>query len=347
MAAAAEQESAGSRLKITEIFFSIQGEAVFSGWPTVFVRLTGCPLRCQYCDTAYAFTGGEWRTFAEIETEIRASRHAVRVRDGRRAARAAALRGAPRRSLRSGFDVSLETSGAHRHLRRRHARGARRRPQDAGIERGAAQPLGEPRAPHAARRREDRDLRSRRLRMGARCARKALVAVPRVFLAELRGAARGQARRLDSRRTVCPCACRCSCTKCSGATCRGADDEPLSGVAVRRARFGDGARDCARARRRVPHAGVRLRPAASRGARRGAARVGIAARRRASRDARVAGRLRRLRAHGQEHRRARAGDGGNSGHVRSGAEHGVSEPGIGVGRGHRRRQDRHRRQRLD
>ena len=73
MAVAAEHESAAARLKVTEIFFSIQGEAVFSGWPTVFVRLTGCPLRCQYCDTAYAFTGGEWRTFTEIETEVRAS----------------------------------------------------------------------------------------------------------------------------------------------------------------------------------------------------------------------------------------------------------------------------------
>src|SRR5205823_6217713 len=62
---------AGQRLKITEIFYSLQGEAAFSGWPTVFVRLTGCPLRCQYCDTAYAFTGGEWRTFAEIEAEVR------------------------------------------------------------------------------------------------------------------------------------------------------------------------------------------------------------------------------------------------------------------------------------
>ena len=47
-----------SRLKITEVFFSIQGEANQVGWPTVFVRLTGCPLRCQYCDTAYAFTEG-------------------------------------------------------------------------------------------------------------------------------------------------------------------------------------------------------------------------------------------------------------------------------------------------
>ena len=48
------------RLKITEIFHSLQGEADSVGIPTVFVRLTGCPLRCQYCDTAYAFHGGEW-----------------------------------------------------------------------------------------------------------------------------------------------------------------------------------------------------------------------------------------------------------------------------------------------
>ena len=71
MTASAAPEMAAERLRVTEIFVSIQGEACFSGWPTVFVRLTGCPLRCQYCDTAYAFTGGEWRTFAEIETEVR------------------------------------------------------------------------------------------------------------------------------------------------------------------------------------------------------------------------------------------------------------------------------------
>src|SRR5215510_12651552 len=52
--------TSGVRLKLTEIFLSIQGEADSVGWPTVFVRLTGCPLRCQYCDTAYAFHGGEW-----------------------------------------------------------------------------------------------------------------------------------------------------------------------------------------------------------------------------------------------------------------------------------------------
>jgi 7-carboxy-7-deazaguanine synthase len=112
MAAAAEQESAGARLKISEIFFSIQGEAVFSGWPTVFVRLTGCPLRCQYCDTAYAFTGGEWRTLAEIEAEVRRHRTPyVCVTGGEPLAqpRSAALLTA---LCDAGFNVSLETSGA-------------------------------------------------------------------------------------------------------------------------------------------------------------------------------------------------------------------------------------------
>lgn len=58
------------RLKISEIFASIQGEADASGWPSVFVRLTGCPLRCTYCDTAYAFSGGEWMDVEDIVTTV-------------------------------------------------------------------------------------------------------------------------------------------------------------------------------------------------------------------------------------------------------------------------------------
>src|ERR1700689_4426138 len=54
------------RLKLTEIFYSLQGEADTVGIPTVFIRLTGCPLRCQYCDTAYAFHGGEWWQVGDI-----------------------------------------------------------------------------------------------------------------------------------------------------------------------------------------------------------------------------------------------------------------------------------------
>ena len=59
------------RLKITEIFRSLQGEADTAGIPTVFVRLTGCPLRCQYCDTAYAFHGGEWATLEDVVQKVR------------------------------------------------------------------------------------------------------------------------------------------------------------------------------------------------------------------------------------------------------------------------------------
>jgi hypothetical protein len=54
------------RLRITEIFYSLQGEADTVGWPTVFIRLTGCPLRCHYCDTTYAYEGGEWLSLADI-----------------------------------------------------------------------------------------------------------------------------------------------------------------------------------------------------------------------------------------------------------------------------------------
>ena len=58
-------------LRITEIFSSLQGESVRVGLPTVFVRLTGCPLRCQYCDTSYAFQGGKMQTLDEIIAQIR------------------------------------------------------------------------------------------------------------------------------------------------------------------------------------------------------------------------------------------------------------------------------------
>lgn len=55
-----------SELRITEIFYSLQGESSTVGWPTVFIRLTGCPLRCTYCDTSYAFKGGSWMSMREI-----------------------------------------------------------------------------------------------------------------------------------------------------------------------------------------------------------------------------------------------------------------------------------------
>ena len=100
------------RLKITEIFHSLQGEADTVGVPTVFVRLTGCPLRCQYCDTAYAFHGGEWWEPAAILARVRefATRY-VCVTGGEPLAQ----KGCTvllTLLCEEGFRVSLETSGA-------------------------------------------------------------------------------------------------------------------------------------------------------------------------------------------------------------------------------------------
>ena len=104
--------ASADRLKITEIFLSLQGEARDAGWPTVFVRLTGCPLRCQYCDTAYAFHGGEWRDIDAILAEVAAYgvRH-VCVTGGEPLAQKRCIT-LLRRLCDAGHDVSLETSGA-------------------------------------------------------------------------------------------------------------------------------------------------------------------------------------------------------------------------------------------
>ena len=100
------------RLRITEIFHSLQGEARSVGWPTVFVRLTGCPLRCVWCDTAYAFEGGTWRTFDEILAEVAGygARH-VCVTGGEPLAQKRCL-DLLARLCDAGYEVSLETSGA-------------------------------------------------------------------------------------------------------------------------------------------------------------------------------------------------------------------------------------------
>jgi 7-carboxy-7-deazaguanine synthase len=101
-----------SRLKITEIFLSLQGEADTVGIPTVFVRLTGCPLRCQYCDTAYAFHGGEWWEIDAILARVRdLQAKYVCVTGGEPLAQKNCLE-LLERLCDAGLRVSLETSGA-------------------------------------------------------------------------------------------------------------------------------------------------------------------------------------------------------------------------------------------
>jgi len=111
-AAASAAPSTSERLKLTEIFLSLQGEARDAGWPTVFVRLTGCPLRCQYCDTAYAFHGGQWWDIDAILAEV--ARHGVRhvcVTGGEPLAQKRCI-ALLVRLCDAGYEVSLETSGA-------------------------------------------------------------------------------------------------------------------------------------------------------------------------------------------------------------------------------------------
>ena len=99
-------------VRLTEIFFSLQGEAARSGLPTVFVRLTGCPLRCTWCDTAYAFTGGNSVSISEVLTRVAQfpTQH-VCVTGGEPLAQKTCL---PLLSALcdAGYDVCLETSGA-------------------------------------------------------------------------------------------------------------------------------------------------------------------------------------------------------------------------------------------
>jgi len=100
------------RIRITEIFYSLQGESTFVGLPTVFVRLTGCPLRCQYCDTEYAFQGGEWQAIdAILDTVAKYKTKYVTVTGGEPLAQKACGELLTQLCDR-GYVVSLETSGA-------------------------------------------------------------------------------------------------------------------------------------------------------------------------------------------------------------------------------------------
>jgi 7-carboxy-7-deazaguanine synthase len=101
-----------SQLRITEIFLSLQGETTFVGLPTVFVRLTGCPLRCGYCDTAYAFSGGRNMALADILGEVAGFGVGhVTVTGGEPLAQPG-VHDLLRSLCDGGYRVSLETSGA-------------------------------------------------------------------------------------------------------------------------------------------------------------------------------------------------------------------------------------------
>jgi 7-carboxy-7-deazaguanine synthase len=106
------QADTGSQLRVSEIFYSLQGETSLVGLPTVFIRLTGCPLRCVYCDTAYAFTGGKKMSLANILRQVAEYRPAyVTVTGGEPLAQKNCL---PMLSALcdAGYQVSLETGGA-------------------------------------------------------------------------------------------------------------------------------------------------------------------------------------------------------------------------------------------
>ena len=113
MSVPAEHVKASDGLKVTELFYSLQGESIYSGIPTVFVRLTGCPLRCSYCDTGYAFTGGRWMSCEQILSGVAsyACDH-VTVTGGEPLAQKRCL-DLLTRLCDAGYKVSVETGGAH------------------------------------------------------------------------------------------------------------------------------------------------------------------------------------------------------------------------------------------
>jgi 7-carboxy-7-deazaguanine synthase len=104
--------SASTTLRISEIFYSLQGESTRVGLPSVFIRLTGCPLRCTYCDTTYAFTGGQTQTLSEIIKEAASySTPYICVTGGEPLAQKGCIM-LLQSLCDAGYSVSLETSGA-------------------------------------------------------------------------------------------------------------------------------------------------------------------------------------------------------------------------------------------
>jgi len=107
-----EKNSHAGQLRITEIFLSLQGESRTVGYPTVFIRLTGCPLRCGYCDTSYAFQGGQWMDIQTILADVAALKtHHITVTGGEPLAQRECT-DLLSQLCDASYAVSLETSGA-------------------------------------------------------------------------------------------------------------------------------------------------------------------------------------------------------------------------------------------
>jgi 7-carboxy-7-deazaguanine synthase len=100
------------KLRITEIFYSLQGESNTIGWPTIFIRLTGCPLRCVYCDTSYAFSGGEWMSLDEVVQQIKQYKTKYITVTGGEPLAQKACNKLLKQLCDEGYLVSLETSGS-------------------------------------------------------------------------------------------------------------------------------------------------------------------------------------------------------------------------------------------
>ncbi|RDH84922.1 MAG: 7-carboxy-7-deazaguanine synthase QueE [endosymbiont of Galathealinum brachiosum] len=107
-----DTQAVESRLRITEIFYSLQGESSFVGLPTVFIRLTGCPLRCGYCDTAYAFSGGEWMQISEIVRQIKQYKTTTVCVTGGEPLAQRCSGDLLKQLCDEGYQVSIETSGS-------------------------------------------------------------------------------------------------------------------------------------------------------------------------------------------------------------------------------------------
>ena len=107
-----DTQAVESRLRITEIFYSLQGESSLVGLPTVFIRLTGCPLRCGYCDTAYAFSGGEWMQVSEIVQQVKSYKTTTVCVTGGEPLAQRYCGDLLKQLCDEGYRVSIETSGS-------------------------------------------------------------------------------------------------------------------------------------------------------------------------------------------------------------------------------------------